>query len=65
MKHGGRSPCPEEPDVHLTVQFASAQMDFVACPTAALVFVQDMAAHRACTIAVDSGDCVGLPRLPN
>lgn len=65
MKFGVRSPCPEEPDIHLTVQFASAQMDFVACLTAALVFVQDMKAHRVCTIDVDSEHCIGLPRLPN
>ena len=60
-----RSPCPDEPDIHLTVQFANIRMDFAACLTAALVFVQDMAARRPCTVAVDSGHCVGLPRLPN
>jgi hypothetical protein len=64
MKPGGRSPCPDEPDIHLTVQLASVQMDFVACLTAALVFVCDVAARRPCTVAVSSGGCIGLPRLP-
>ncbi|WP_181697843.1 hypothetical protein [Nocardia sp. GTS18] len=40
-------------------------MDFAACLTAALVFVQDMATRPVCTIAVGSGRCAGLPRLPN
>lgn len=61
----GESPCPDEPDIHLTVQLASVRMDFAACLTAALVFVQDMAARPVCTIAVGSGRCAGLPRLPN
>ncbi|MBW0272528.1 hypothetical protein ATM97_20320 [Nocardia sp. MH4] len=65
MTPGGGSPRPEEPDVHLTIQFPSVRMDFAACLTAALVFVQDIAARRPCTIAVDSGHCAGLPRLPN
>ncbi len=60
-----RSPCPDEPDIHLTIQFASVRMDFAACLTAAMVFVQDMASRRPCAVAVDSGHCVGLPRLPN
>lgn len=59
------SPCPDEPDVRVTVEFSSLRMDFVACLTAALVFVCDVGARRPCGVAVDSGDCAGLPRLPN
>lgn len=65
MSYGGRSPCPDEPDIHLTVQFSNVRMDFAACLTAALVFVQEVGARRPRTIAVHSGHCAGLPRLPN
>lgn len=65
MNTGGRSPHPHEPDIRLTVQFASVRIDFVASLTAAFVFVQDIAVRRSCTVAVDSGRCTGLPRLPN
>ncbi|MEV6361385.1 hypothetical protein [Nocardia asteroides] len=41
------------------------RMDFVACLTAALVFVCDVAARRPGTVAVYSGHSAGLPRLPN
>ncbi|MGW5440756.1 hypothetical protein [Nocardia ignorata] len=40
-------------------------MDFVACLTAALVFVCDVAARRPGTVAVYPGHRAGLPRLPN
>ncbi|MBF6399215.1 hypothetical protein IU438_25890 [Nocardia cyriacigeorgica] len=40
-------------------------MDFVACLTAALVFVCDVAARRPGTVAIYPGHCTGLPRLPN
>ncbi|MFF0532640.1 MULTISPECIES: hypothetical protein [Nocardia] len=39
-------------------------MEFVACLTAALVFVCDVAAHRPGTVTVEPGTCAGLPRLP-
>lgn len=65
MSNRGRSPCPDEPDIRLTVQFSSVRMDFVACLTAALVFVCDVAARRPGTVAVYPGYCAGLPRLPN
>lgn len=65
MNLGCPSPLPDEPDIHLTVQFSTVRMDFAACLTAALVFVQDVAARRPCTVAVNSGHCVGLARLPN
>lgn len=59
-----RSPCPEEPDIRLIVQFATVRVEFAACLTAALVFVQEVGARRPCTVAVVSGICTGLPRLP-
>lgn len=66
MNHGGRqSPCPDEPDVRLSVLISSVRMEFAACLTAALVFVCDVAAHRPGTVAVYPGHCTGLPRLPN
>ncbi len=65
MESGCRSPCPDEPDIRLIIQFASVRMEFAACLTAALVFVQDVAAQRPCTVAVHSGHCDGLSRLPN
>lgn len=65
MNSGERSPCPDEPDIHLTVRISSVRMDFVACLTAALVFVCDVAARRPGTVAVYPGHSAGLPRLPN
>lgn len=65
MNHGGRSPRPDEPDVHIMIQFACVRMDFVACLTAALVFVCDATVRRPGTVAVDSRHCAGFPRLPN
>ncbi|MGY2125876.1 hypothetical protein ACW9HJ_30910 [Nocardia gipuzkoensis] len=59
-----RSPCPDEPDVHLSVLISSVRMEFVACVTAALVFVCDVAARHPGTVTVQSGTCAGLPRLP-
>ncbi|TQM32619.1 hypothetical protein [Nocardia bhagyanarayanae] len=65
MKTGKRSPCPEEPDIRLVVQFATIRMEFVACLTAALVFVQDVARRRLCDVTVACGHYPDLPRLPN
>ncbi|WP_280306912.1 hypothetical protein [Nocardia neocaledoniensis] len=61
----GRSPRPDEPDIRVLVQFTAVRMEFAACRTAALAFVQDIAAKRPCSVAVDSRPCRGLPRLPN
>lgn len=61
-----RSPRPEEDDVHLSVQFHDVRLDFAACLTAALHFVQDWRAyHYPDAVTVISGDAAGLPRLPN
>ncbi|UGT59388.1 hypothetical protein [Nocardia asteroides] len=40
-------------------------MDFVACLTAALVFVCEVTASRRVTVTVDLSHCAGLSRLPN
>ncbi|MFF2392431.1 hypothetical protein [Nocardia sp. NPDC058114] len=65
MKHGKQSPCPEEPDIRLMVQFATMRMEFVACLTAAMVFVQDVARRRLCEVTVAAAHYTDLPRLPN
>ncbi|MGK8485442.1 hypothetical protein [Nocardia asiatica] len=60
------SPRPEEADVHLSVYLHDLRMDFAACLTAALVFVQEWnALHRPDAVTVLPGDPTGLPRLPN
>ncbi|WP_229740252.1 hypothetical protein [Nocardia rhizosphaerihabitans] len=64
MSLAGRSPRPDEPDIHVTVEFSSVRMDFVACLTAALVFICEVGARRLCTVTIDSEHCAGLPRLP-
>jgi hypothetical protein len=64
MKPGGRSPRPEEPDIHLEVQFDSVRLYFVACLTAAMVFICDVNTRRPGTVTVTSGRCAEGPRLP-
>ncbi|MFQ6327771.1 hypothetical protein ACLMAL_16740 [Nocardia sp. CWNU-33] len=60
------SPRPGEEDVHLSVQLHDVRMDFAACVTAALVFVQDWRTHHyPDAVTVVPGDTEGLPRLPN
>ncbi|MEV0360703.1 hypothetical protein AB0H71_32065 [Nocardia sp. NPDC050697] len=60
------SPAPDEPDVHLSIRLGGMSLDFVACLTAALIFVQEHAERRYVdAISVDS-DCTSVfPRLPN
>jgi hypothetical protein len=63
--HRLRSPQPEEADVHLSVHLEGVRMDFAACLTAALLFVQDFGGHHyPDTVAVLFGDTTGLRRLP-
>jgi hypothetical protein len=52
---------PDGPDIHLAIEFCSVRMDFVACLTAAIIFVCEVAADRPCTVAVESGHCAGFP----
>lgn len=57
---------PEEDDVHLSVHLHDVRMDFAACVTAALLFVQDWRTyHYHDAVSVIPGDTDGLPRLPN
>jgi hypothetical protein len=60
------SPHPEEPDLHLRVTLRGCQLDYAACLSSALVFLQEQ--RRLPYIdSADVIDCdtTGLPRLPN
>ncbi|MEU1959657.1 hypothetical protein [Nocardia sp. NPDC019304] len=55
-----------ERDVHLSIYLNDVRLDFAACLTAALLFVQDFHAHHhPNAIHVISDDPRHLPRLPN
>ncbi|MCP2317840.1 hypothetical protein APR12_003193 [Nocardia amikacinitolerans] len=59
------SPRPEEPDVHLSVFLHGVRMDFVACLTAALVFVAEHEdRHYLDAVTIDTA-ANGFRRLPN
>ncbi|MEU6830302.1 hypothetical protein ABZ894_16780 [Nocardia beijingensis] len=60
------SPRPDEPDVRLSIFLHGMRFDFVACLTAALLFLQEHQTRRytdAVTVAIT--DTSGLRRLPN
>jgi hypothetical protein len=60
------SPLPNEQDVHLSVFLHGTRFDFVACLSAALLFVEEhRAQHYADAVTMDLGDTSGFPRLPN
>jgi hypothetical protein len=60
------SPLPNEYDVRLSVHLDSVRLDFAACLTAALLFVQDFRIHHfPDAVYVLPSDAAGLPRLPN
>jgi len=60
------SPLPDESDVHLSVFLHGVRMDFAACVTAALTFVQEHEArHYIDSVDVLPGSTIGLRRLPN
>ncbi|CAM4097387.1 hypothetical protein NONI108955_08785 [Nocardia ninae] len=60
------SPHPEEPDVHLRVTLRGESLDFAACLTSALVFVQEQQQRRYIdSVSVIPGATTGLDRLPN
>ncbi|MEV2223656.1 hypothetical protein AB0E01_27785 [Nocardia vinacea] len=62
----GVSPHPAEADVRLSVQLHDVRMDYLACLTAALLFVQEWRAHHhPDAVTVIPGETAGLPRLPN
>ncbi|TQM26478.1 hypothetical protein [Nocardia bhagyanarayanae] len=65
MSAGAESPLPSEPDVHLSVFLHGVRMDYTACLTAALNFVQEHEARHyvdAVTIYLEQRT---FPRLPN
>ncbi|WP_194836416.1 hypothetical protein [Nocardia sp. XZ_19_369] len=60
------SPHPEEPDVHLRVTLGGESLDFAACLTSALFFVQEQQQRRYIdSVRVIPGATTGLDRLPN
>jgi hypothetical protein len=60
------SPAPHEQDVHLSVLLHGIRLDFAACMSAALAFIQEARAIQCCdAISVTPDDPQGLPRLPN
>ncbi|MGQ4617618.1 hypothetical protein [Nocardia sp. R7R-8] len=60
------SPHPDDPDIHLSVFLHGLRLDFTACLTAALLFVQDFRTrHHPDAVQVLPGETAGLPRLPN
>ncbi|WP_216900269.1 hypothetical protein [Nocardia alni] len=66
MSSSDESPIPGERDVRLSVHLDSMRLDFAACLTAALLFIQDFRTHHfPDEVHVLSGDIIGLPRLPN
>lgn len=60
------SPHPEQPDVHLAVVLGGQRLDFAACLTSALWFLQEQRhGHFVDSADVIPGATTGLPRLPN
>ncbi|MFC8526151.1 hypothetical protein [Nocardia sp. NPDC057227] len=61
-----KSPRPEEPDIWLTLAVGGVEFEFIACLTAALIFVCDLERHRcADRVQVSAQGDVHTPRLPN
>ncbi|WP_433662064.1 hypothetical protein ACQPW1_07885 [Nocardia sp. CA-128927] len=59
------SPHPEEPDLHLRVTLRGESLDFAACLTAALFFLEEQRQRGFIdAVAVIPGDTTGLRRLP-
>ncbi|WP_067796175.1 hypothetical protein [Nocardia beijingensis] len=60
------SPHPEQPDVRLAVVIDGHRLDFAACLTSALWFLQEQHRRRFVdSVEVILGDTTGLRRLPN
>lgn len=60
------SPAPDEPDVHLSIRLGGIPLDYIACLTAALIFVQEHAERRYVdAVRVDSDCAPQFRRLPN
>ncbi|MEU2105088.1 hypothetical protein [Nocardia sp. NPDC019255] len=60
------SPHPEQPDVRLAVVIDGHRLEFAACLTSALWFLQEQHRRRFVdSVEVIPGDTTGLRRLPN
>ncbi|MEU1547530.1 hypothetical protein [Nocardia sp. NPDC005745] len=60
------SPHPEQPDVHLAVVIDGHRLDYAACLTSAIWFLQEQHRRRFVdSVEVIPGDTTGLRRLPN
>ncbi|MFI7004275.1 hypothetical protein [Nocardia sp. NPDC050175] len=60
-----RSPHPEEPDLHLRVTLRGERLDFAACLTSALFFLEEQRQrHFMDDVDVIPGATTGLRRLP-
>ncbi|NKY31358.1 hypothetical protein [Nocardia gamkensis] len=60
------SPHPEQPDVRLAVVIDGHRLDFAACLTSALWFLQEQHRRRFVdSVEIIPGDTSGLRRLPN
>ncbi|WP_330250486.1 hypothetical protein OG874_30215 [Nocardia sp. NBC_00565] len=59
------SPLPDEPDVHLSVFLHGVRLDYVACMTAGLNFIQEhRARHYTDAVTINLGNTSGYRRLP-
>ncbi|TLG05829.1 hypothetical protein FEK35_18985 [Nocardia cyriacigeorgica] len=58
------TPRPHEPDLHLSIFFHGARLDFAACRTAALHFIQEWHAREHEPVTIVPGPTRGLARLP-
>lgn len=60
------SPHPDEPDIWLTLTLGGLEFHFVACLTAALIFVCDLQRHRLAEhVRIAAYGAHETPRLPN
>ncbi|WP_067795553.1 hypothetical protein [Nocardia beijingensis] len=60
------SPLPNDPDVHLSVFLHGVRLDFTACLTAALTFMEDhRKRHYVDAVHILPDNAEGWPRLPN
>ncbi|MFB8279555.1 hypothetical protein [Nocardia colli] len=59
------SPHPEEPDLHLHLTLHGITLDYAACRTSALFFLEEQRRrHFIDSVCVIPGETTGLPRLP-
>ncbi|WP_329405461.1 hypothetical protein OG563_26735 [Nocardia vinacea] len=59
------SPMPGERDVHLVINLDGITLNYTACLTAALVFIQDWRNRTYPSVTVHDKPLSAYPRLPN